>query len=121
MNRVIHFELTAENMDRMVEFYQSVFGWKATKWEGPMDYWLVQTGEDSPGIDGGFMKKSDNPNPVCNTIGVEDIDAMIEKVTQAGGEIVAPKMTIPTVGYFAYFKDTEGNISGLMQNDPEAK
>ncbi len=32
-----------------------------------------------------------------------------------------PKMPIPNVGWLAYAKDTEGNIFGMMQNDPGAK
>jgi predicted enzyme related to lactoylglutathione lyase len=30
-------------------------------------------------------------------------------------------MAIPGVGWLCYFKDTEGNIFGMMQNDPAAK
>jgi predicted enzyme related to lactoylglutathione lyase len=30
-------------------------------------------------------------------------------------------MGVPGVGWLAYFKDTEGNIFGIMQNDPNAK
>ena len=32
-----------------------------------------------------------------------------------------PKTAIPTVGYFAYCHDTEGNLFGVMQRDPDAK
>ena len=37
------------------------------------------------------------------------------------GKIIVPKAAIPGVGWFAYFADTEGNVSGIMQSDPEAK
>jgi predicted enzyme related to lactoylglutathione lyase len=30
-------------------------------------------------------------------------------------------MPIPGIGWLAYAKDTEGNIFGMMQNDPGAK
>ena len=39
----------------------------------------------------------------------------------AGGTIVVPKMPIPTVGWLAYFKDPDGIIHGVYQDDKEAK
>jgi hypothetical protein len=30
-------------------------------------------------------------------------------------------MAIPGVGWLCYYKDTEGNIFGMMQSDPSAK
>ena len=38
----------------------------------------------------------------------------------AGGTVAVPKMPIPTMGWLAYCKDTEGNIFGMMQMDPAA-
>lgn len=53
MSRVIHFDLSADNPERAAEFYRGVFNWKVNKWEGPEDYWLIQTGtEEEPGADG---------------------------------------------------------------------
>jgi predicted enzyme related to lactoylglutathione lyase len=31
---------------------------------------------------------------------------------------VTPKDTVPDQGFFAYFKDTEGNVMGLWENLP---
>jgi uncharacterized protein len=45
----------------------------------------------------------------------------VEAVTKAGGKLVMPKTAIPTVGYFAYLTDTEGNLFGVMQTDKSAK
>src|SRR2546423_11695103 len=54
MARVIHFEIQAENPDRAISFYENLFGWEFTKWDGPQPYWLVKTGpEGQPGINGG--------------------------------------------------------------------
>jgi predicted enzyme related to lactoylglutathione lyase len=57
---------------------------------------------------------------VC-TIDVADLDAMVKRATELRGSIVLPKMPIPTVGWLAYAKDTEGNIFGMMQMDANAK
>ena len=57
---------------------------------------------------------------VC-TVDVADLDAMARLVAEAGGKIVVPRTPIPTVGWLAYGKDTEGNIFGMMQMDAAAK
>ncbi|MCK4952678.1 VOC family protein, partial [Candidatus Bathyarchaeota archaeon] len=76
-----------------------------------------KTGEGL-GIDGGLGKEK---APSVNTIDVHDVDEYLEKITNAGGTVVAPKMTIPGVGYLAFFKDPQGNVFGIMKDDPSAK
>ena len=53
MNRPIHFEIPAENPERAMRFYEKVFGWEFERWNGPMEYWTIRTGDSQPGIDGG--------------------------------------------------------------------
>ena len=121
MSRVIHFEIPAADPERAAAFYKKAFGWKIEKWPGPMEYWMVNTGENgAPGINGGLMRKGD-VTTTTNTIGVDSVDQAISVVTKAGGTLVMPKTPIPTVGYFAYWKDTEGNLFGVMESDPNAK
>ena len=121
MSRVIHFEIPAENPERAAAFYKKTFGWKFEKWEA-MDYWLVNTGEEGqPGINGGMMPKQGPVTGTTNTIGVDSVDASVKAVVDAGGKLIMGKAPIPTVGYFAYLQDTEGNIFGVMQADPSAK
>jgi uncharacterized protein len=121
MTRVVHFEIPADNPERAAAFYKKAFGWKIEKWPGPMDYWMVNTGPDgAPGINGGLLKKGD-VSTTTNTVGVESVDNAITAVTNAGGKLIMPKTPIPTVGYFAYCQDTEGNLFGVMQFDPSAK
>jgi len=119
MPRIVHFEINAEEPEKIIEFYKSTFGWTFKKWEGPMDYWLVMTGEGE-GIDGGIAK-AEGEERIINTIGVDDVDMYIKKVEENGGTIVGEKKAIPGVGWLAYFIDPEGNIHGMMQDDPKAK
>jgi hypothetical protein len=122
MSRVIHFEIPAAEPDRAAAFYGKAFGWKFDKWPGPMEYWMVVTGkEGEPGINGGMMKKPGGIASTTNTIGVDSVDSAIAAVLKAGGKNIMPKTPIPTVGYFAYCEDTEGNVFGVMQADPNAK
>lgn len=120
VHRVVHFELPADDPERAAAFYRAVFGWDIHKWDGPQDYWLVQTGEDQPGINGGIMRRMNPGQSTVNTIGVDDLDAMVTTVTDAGGKVVMPRMAIPGVGYLAYLSDTEGNTFGMLQPDEGA-
>ena len=121
MGRVAHFELSAEDMDRAITFYREVFGWNIFKWDGPMEYWLISTGDPStPGIDGAIVSRDQQPMPVVNTINVDSIDGTVAKVTARGGTVIMPKGPVPGVGYLAYCTDSEGNAFGLMQADPSA-
>ena len=122
MSRVIHFEIPAAEPDRAAAFYGKVFGWKFDKWPGPMEYWMVTTGkEGEAGINGGMMSKPGGIASTTNTIGVDSVDDAVAAVLKAGGKNIMPKTPIPTVGYFAYCEDTEGNVFGVMQADPNAK
>jgi uncharacterized protein len=121
MNRPIHFEIPAEKPERAIEFYEKVFGWKFEKWDGPAEYWIIRTGESTPGIDGGLMTRRDPAQPCGNTMDVADLDATVRVVEGTDGQCVVPKMPVPGVGWLAYFKDTESHIFGAMQADPTAK
>jgi uncharacterized protein len=119
MPRVVHFEIAADDPERASRFYSDTFGWTITKWEGQEDYWLIGTGEDTErGIDGGLMRRGTWPASVINTIDVPSVDEFVARVTANGGTVVAPKMTVPGIGYLAYCNDSEGNVFGLMQMDP---
>jgi uncharacterized protein len=118
--RPIHFEIPADQPERAIAFYQQVFGWRFQKWEGPMPYWLVQTGADGPGIDGGLVARQHQGQGTVNTVGVSSCDDFLRKVESAGGRTVVPKMGVPGVGWLAYCTDPEGNTFGIMQNDPSA-
>jgi predicted enzyme related to lactoylglutathione lyase len=118
--RVTHFEIEAEKPEQLTKFYEKVFSWKFEKWGGPMDYLMIMTGENELGIDGGLLKRTETSKPV-NTIGVTSIDEYLKRIQENEGTVLVPKKAIPGVGWTALFKDPEGNIFGLMEEDPTAK
>ena len=127
MPRVVHFEIHASDPERAVNFYKTLFDWQFQKWEGPMEYWLVITGpNDQPGINGGLVQRQGEIDGqaviayVC-TVDVENLDASVQTAVDNSGQIALPKMPIPGMGWLAYCKDTEGNIFGMMQGDPNAQ
>lgn len=121
MSRVVHFEIHADQPERAAAFYESVFAWTVTKWNGPEEYWLLTTGAaTAPGINGGLMRRRGPDAHVFNTIEVASVDKCVKDIEAAGGTVVVPKFPIPGVGWLAYFKDTEGNIFGITEPDKAA-
>lgn len=128
MDKVQHFEIAVDDISRAKKFYESLFGWKTT--EMPMTkggvYVGLQTGPvdesnrpSESGYIGGGMFKRDPHLPMSGTtvaIAVENLDATLEKVKMSGGTILMGKTEIPGMGFYAYIKDTEGNVIGLWQN-----
>jgi predicted enzyme related to lactoylglutathione lyase len=126
MPRPVHFEIHATDPAGVVAFYEHVFGWKIERW-GEVPYWLITTGDTSPGIDGGLVQRQ-GPSPApdapvtsfVNTIDVTDLDATIAAAMSAGGTMALDKHAVPTVGWLAYLKDPDGNLFGAMQADDTA-
>jgi hypothetical protein len=129
MDAVVHFEMPATDRQRMADFYTKTFGWK-TQMFGPEmgDYVTVQTTEtdangmvQTPGaINGGFYPKKDDwpaqyPSVV---IAVDDLRASMQKVTDAGGQVLGEPMEIPGIGQYVSFFDTEGNRVSMLQPLP---
>ena len=122
MGRVVHFEIHAEDPERAVRFYATVFGWQVAKWEGPVDYWLVTSGPDEePGINGAIIRRmgsvagDGDPNAFVSTIEVNSIERTEKEIPAAGGEQVVPRQELPGVGKVSYFRDTEGNVFGALE------
>lgn len=118
MPRVVHFEIPMDEGGRGVAFYRDVFGWEITKWDGPMPYWLVKTGDSpEPGIDGGLTMRQQPGQSTVAVVAVESVDETTDRVEAAGGSVVAPKMHIAGVGHVAYYQDTEGNVFSVIQGE----
>lgn len=131
MNRIVHFEIQAENIERAMKFYTDVFGWEFPKWmDEPLYMGVMTAPKDSkePGINGGLLiRKGSAPangqpvNAFICTVQVENIDETIKKIEAAGGTLALPKYAIMNMAWQAYYKDTEGNIFGIHQADANAK
>ena len=127
MNPVVHFEMPAENRQRMADFYSKTFGWKTQMLGKDMGNYVIATttesdekGPKKPGaINGGFFTKSDDmpaqyPSVV---VAVDDINDSMKKVMKAGGKVLGDPMEIPGVGQYVSFFDTEGNRVSMLQPD----
>ena len=123
MNKVVHFEIPTDDTARAKKFYEETFAWQIQD-VPDMSYSIVRTTEidekwmpKEPGaINGGMLKRGSVVTSPTFAIDVKNIDEAIEKVKRAGGTIVRKKEAIGSMGFVAYFKDTEGNVLSLWQN-----
>lgn len=128
MNPVVHFEIPYNDRTRIATFYESAFGWKMQMLGEEMGNYVVATtfepGERDPkwpgAINGGFYQNkpdwpAQHPSVV---IAVDDIHAAMQKIREAGGNVLGEPMEIPGVGQYVSFIDTEGNRISVLQPLP---
>ena len=124
MDRVVHFEIPAENLERAKKFYSENFGWKLNQLGPEMgSYVLVHTGPtDEQGmpqerafINGGLMPRDPSASSPVLVIAVADADQTVEKVKKSGGRLVGEILDIPDVGRYARVQDSEGNVIGVIK------
>lgn len=124
-NRVVHFEIEAQDVERAKKFYIEAFGWKLEQTGDEFgNYVIVTTGDpkEPGGINGGIFTSQpggEKLNAYSCVISVENIDEAIENVKAAGGQVIGEKMDIPTVGIYIKCKDSESNNFSLLQPSPD--
>ena len=136
MPTIVHFEIPADDVEKAKKFYTDLFGWKTEKLSvtddsrltsaataQPMEYWIITTTDDkgNKALGGGIMKRQMPEHRVTNYIGVRSVDEYSSKVEKLGGKVIAPKHTVPGMGYFALCIDTENNAFAIWETDEKAK
>ena len=126
---VVHFEIYADDSDKLAAFYKDLFGWKIDGVPG-MDYRFVTTTPTDEkgmpttpgGINGGLMPR---PMPEArfwlSYVNTDSVDRSADRAKQLGATVVRGKTAVPGMGWFAVLSDPQGNPFGLWQSDPSAK
>jgi len=113
---IVHFEIPADDAERLSKFYADTFGWKFKKAEMPgMDYWMIQTGPWAKSVGGGMYKKAAPQDRPRNYINVDRIDAAIATFKANGGTEVVGKQEVPKMGWSFIGADPEGNMIALWE------
>jgi predicted enzyme related to lactoylglutathione lyase len=114
----VHFEIPADDAERAKAFYEGLFGW-SIRGSDMFDGWYsVMTSDDEADLQGGLSKDDSPDRVIVSYVQVESIDDTLAKATALGGSVVAPKMEIPTMGWMAHLRDTEGNVVGVFEALP---
>jgi predicted enzyme related to lactoylglutathione lyase len=119
---LIHFEIPADDVEKLKQFYEQVFGWKIIQYPGPLDYWIIQTVPTDekgklqrPGVNGGMYKKLQPDIKPINYFSVESITDFLTQIEKLGGKVISPKQEIPNVGWAAAAADPEVNQFALIE------
>ncbi len=119
---IIHFEIPANDVEKVKAFYEKVFGWNIVQAAGPIEYWVIQTVPVDPkgmllrpGVNGGMYKRQLPESKPINYYSVESITEFLEKIVKAGGRVTQPKQEVPEVGWIAAAEDPEGNAFALIE------
>ncbi len=124
MDKVVHFELPADDIERAKKFYEQVFKWHIITMPNE-GYVMLHTGptndqdgmvKESGFINGGMLKRQAPINQLVITIDVASIDDASKEIKAQGGTVIRGKEPVGDIGYAAYFKDSEGNVLGLWEN-----
>lgn len=119
MNAIGWFDIYVSELDRAVEFYQTVFDCRLepigdptgeTRMMGfPTDMSLYGAG--------GALTKSAHASPgIGGTVvyfNAEDCAIEEARVAAAGGKVIRPKFSIGEFGWVSLCQDTEGNMFGI--------
>lgn len=121
---VVHFEMPYEDAARVSKFYQDAFGWTMTQMGEELGKYVMAHAAETDEhnmvknpvqINGGFFLKNSpdvGPNVV---IAVEDIEASLTKIRDAGATGIDGPMDIPGIGKYVTFRDSEGNRVSMLQ------
>ena len=122
----MHFELPVDDLARARAFY-SIFGWALQDW--PMPDGSTYVGIHTTPIDektrlplevgainGGMLLRNKEVQAPVFAINVSSIDEKVEQLLKVGGTVVKPKVDMMGMGFYAYVKDTEGNVIGLWED-----
>ncbi len=98
---IVFFDIAGPDAAKLKDFYAGNFGWSIDAAN------MIKT----PALEGTIRQ---DPAEKILYIGVPDLDAAMAKVKATGGELLLPKIAIPS-GTFVLFKDPAGNRMGLFQ------
>jgi predicted enzyme related to lactoylglutathione lyase len=109
-------DLGSPDTDAARAFYSSFLGWTYSGGDPEYGgYWMCEkNGHKAAGL--GPQMSADDPSRWTTYFAADDVDAVVAKVTAAGGQVLAPPMDVGPNGRMAIAADPQGNPFGLWQS-----
>lgn len=111
-------DLMVPDRHKAREFYGAVLGWDFTD-EAPAEMGHYSQGQVEGHSAAGIGENTgpDAPPPAWTTyLAVDDVDAVVEKATGAGANVLMPAMDVGDNGRLAVLADPTGAVFGLWQS-----
>ena len=113
------FEIPTADFERGIRFYETVLDIRLKREDMGTVRMAMFPGAETAPVGGAVihMEGGNPPGPVGTVVylfGGDDLAVPLARVEPAGGQVLVPKTLIaPEIGYFALFRDSEGNHVGL--------
>lgn len=112
-------EIPVENMERAKKFYETVFEFKIVDMEINGEIYPCFPNKDGEGFSGALVQydftRPGKNGPLVYLNSYDQMDAMLNRINQAGGRVIESKKEIaPGFGFYSIFEDTEGNLLALQ-------
>jgi hypothetical protein len=108
---VVHTEIRSTDPDATRRFFADLFGWKVASEGTYPGYTFIDTGvEGGPYV--AIGPRQAESDEVLFFVGVEDVDATLNKAEQLGGKIIQPAQHVPGTS-FGVFEDAQGHRVGV--------
>jgi predicted enzyme related to lactoylglutathione lyase len=119
---VVHFEVIGKDPDALRHYYGDLFGWTfdtpspvAQEVSDPDAYGFIDliTTDDGTGIRGGIGGGDAHDSHALFYVGVEDVEAALQRAESLGGTRVMGPARSPNGLVVGHFKDPEGTLIGV--------
>lgn len=111
------FEIPAADLDRAQAFYETVLGVKLRRDDFGGGAMAVFPYGGRPNAGGALIAREDCEPHVQGSVvylSVADLAPALERANRHGGDTIVPRTALPQgMGWFAQFRDCEGNRVGL--------
>jgi hypothetical protein len=119
---VVHFEIVGKDPTRLRKYFGELFGWQfdvpspvAQEVSAPDNYGFLNliTSDEGTGIPGGVGGGTGYESHAVFYVGVEDVEAALERAEELGGNRVMGPATSPNGLVVGHFRDPEGTLIGV--------
>jgi uncharacterized protein len=108
---LIHVEVAGKDPAKLQGFFGDLFGWQMNT-DNPMNYGVFNLSDE---VGGGVGPAPEGqPGHAMFYVGVEDVEAALQKAESLGGSRVFGPMDVPEGPTIAHFADPEGSVVGLF-------
>jgi len=116
---IAHTELASDDPAATKNFLESVFHWKFRN----IDRGEMMIAYETPGGSQGSIRRTaekEIPRSL-NYVLVKDLEEAENKIKSSGGEIILPRVDVPEMGSFFWFKVPGGPVLACWMDDPKRK
>jgi uncharacterized protein len=117
--KICYLEIPARDVEESAAFYEAFFGWTTRRrGDGELAF------DDSVGEVSGTWVTGRSPSAdpgLVVYVMVDEIDAVVSRISELGGEIVTAVTALGEKDAYATFHDPAGNLLGLYQEPTLAR